>query len=96
MTVKYQGIEKEDLLKILENKDAIIEQYRMDIEKLNNPILGKSDIMELFKCESDKALRILKVMHQMKYANKIGREYYCRRSDLDSFLESMHGLDVAI
>lgn len=32
----------------------------------------KHDIMMMFKCESDKALKILKILYQMKLANKIG------------------------
>ena len=39
-------------------------------------LLNKSDIMSLYGCESNKALRILKLMFQMGYGNKIGKEYF--------------------
>ena len=66
----------------------------MKIDKIE--LLGKRDIMELFKCESDKALRILKVMYQMNMANKIGKEYYVEKAKLVQFLEEFRGQDVLI
>ena len=36
-------------------------------------VLTKTDIMSIYKCESNKALRILKLMFQMGYGNKIGK-----------------------
>lgn len=59
-------------------------------------IYGKQDIMKIFKCESDKALRILKVMFQMDEAIKIGKEYYVDRNDLVSFIERYKGKEVCI
>ena len=52
---------------------------------------GKKDIMRIFNCESDKALKILKIIFQMKEGNKIGREYYVKKQALDSFMEDMKG-----
>jgi len=57
---------------------------------------GKKEIMELFHCESAKALRILKIMFQMKEANKVGREYYVKKRTLDEFLEEMKGKQIHI
>lgn len=52
---------------------------------------GKKDIMRIFNCESDKALKILKIIFQMREGNKIGREYYVKKQALDSFMEDMKG-----
>jgi hypothetical protein len=59
-------------------------------------IYNKDDIMNLFKCESDKALRILKLMYSMQEANKIGREYYVTQESLLNFLRDMQGRDITI
>lgn len=59
-------------------------------------VYGKHDIMKMFKCESDKALKILKIMYQMKMANKIGKEYYVERESLIQFLEDFKGQEILI
>lgn len=59
-------------------------------------IYNKDDIMNLFKCESDKALRILKLMYSMQEANKIGREYYVTQESLLNFLRDMQGREIII
>lgn len=59
-------------------------------------IYGKNDIMKIFKCESDKALKILKIMFQMNEANKIGREYYVDKDTLLRFLNDMKGKEINI
>lgn len=52
--------------------------------------------MKIFKCESDKALKILKIMFQMKEANKIGKEYYVDKESLLQFLEKYKGEEILI
>ena len=59
-------------------------------------IYNKQDIMKIFKCESDKALKILKIMYQMKEANKIGKEYYVDKETLVSFLDKYKGEEILI
>lgn len=59
-------------------------------------IYGKQDIMNIFKCESDKALKILKIMFQMKEANKIGNQYYVERESLLQFLKKYKGEEILI
>lgn len=59
-------------------------------------IYDKKDIMKIFKCESDKALKILKVMYQMHEANKIGKEYYVDKNSLLDFLEKYKGEEILI
>ena len=66
------------------------------LEKDKIELYGKRDIMELFKCESDKALRILKVMYQMNMANKIGKEYYVEKNKLIAFLEDFRGQEILL
>ena len=56
----------------------------------------KNDIMKMFNCESDKALKILKIMYQMKLANKIGKEYYTERENLVKFLNDFKGKEILI
>lgn len=67
-----------------------------NIDNQKNIIYNKEDIMEIFKCESDKALRILKFMYSMCEANKIGREYYVTHDALLNFLNDMQGREIAI
>ena len=65
-------------------------------EKKLIDVYNKHDIMMMFKCESDKALKILKIMYQMKMANKIGKEYYVERENLIQFLEDFKGQEILI
>lgn len=65
-------------------------------EKKLIDVYNKHDIMMMFKCESDKALKILKIMYQMKMANKIGKEYYVERENLIRFLEDFKGQEILI
>ena len=57
---------------------------------------GKKEIMEIFHCESDKALKILKILFQMREANKIGREYYVSKQALEKFMNDMRGKNIYI
>lgn len=57
-------------------------------------ILTKSDIMKLYKCENNKALKILKIMFQMGYGNKLGKEYYVTKDAHKKFLECTAGKDL--
>lgn len=73
-------------------------KYNFDNKKEKQllEIYGKEDIMKMFKCESDKALRILKTLYQMREANKIGREYYVQSDVLVQFLEDFKGKEIYI
>ena len=72
----------------------------MDNNKNNTVIkdiyYGKKEIMDMFHCESDKALKILKIMFQMREANKIGKEYYVEKHALFKFMEDMRGRELHI
>lgn len=74
----------------------MVNRNNFNKDKNSIDIYGKNDIMKLFKCESDKALKILKIMFQMNEANKIGREYYVDRETLFRFLDDMKGKELHI
>ena len=52
--------------------------------------------MSIYKCESNKSLRILNLMFQMGYGNKIGKEYYISLESQNDFLTAMRGKEVFI
>lgn len=57
---------------------------------------GKKDIMKIFNCESDKALRILKVIFTMREGNKVGKEYYVKKETFEQFFKDMQGKEIII
>ena len=67
-----------------------------DKQNVSIDIYGKQDIMKLFNCQSDKALRILKLIFQMKEGIKIGKEYYVERHALLNFLDEYKGEELII
>ena len=68
----------------------------INMVKKENVLYNKEDIMNIFSCESDKTLRILRLLYSMKEATKIGREYYISKESFDQFVEDMKGKEVAI
>lgn len=70
----------------------IIKQQTKEDKRLYN----KEDIMAIFSCESDKALKILRLSHQMGYALKMGKEYYIAKEDLNTFLEQIKGRNTIL
>lgn len=65
-------------------------------ESLEDVYYGKKEIMKIFHCESDKALRILRVLFQMREATKIGKEYYVKKEAFEKFMEDMKGKAIII
>lgn len=59
-------------------------------------IYNKEDIMIMFKCKSDKALKILKFLYSINEAIKIGREYYIEKNNLMQFLNDYKGDNISI
>ena len=92
----YDNMTKGELIQSCIDKDAMINKCIESLKDSNNDILNKSDIMALYKCESNKALRILKLMFQMGYGNKIGKEYYISQKSQEDFIEKMAGKEVYI
>lgn len=93
---KYDIMTKQQLIKQCGEKDIAIKAYTELIKSSQTEILSKSDIMNMYHCESDKALRILKVMFQMGYGNKVGKEYYISRKQQEQFTIDMAGKEVCI
>ena len=58
-------------------------------EKVRLKMYNKQEIMEIFSCEDQKALKLMHVMHSMSYAVKLGREYYVREERLFEFVEEI-------
>lgn len=85
---------KDELIAQCVEKDNQLDLYSSQIKKYQ--ILNKNDIMNIYKCESNKALRILKLMFQMGYGNKIGKEYYISLESQTDFLNAMKGKEVFI
>lgn len=79
----YEKMSKDELISQCIDKDKKIDYYTHELAKCN--ILTKNDIMYMYKCENNKALRILKIMYQMGYGNKIGKEYYISLDAHNSF-----------
>ena len=59
-------------------------------------IYGKTDVMDLFGCESAKALKILKFLFQIGKATKIGKEYYTLKANIEAFMKTYSGKEVFI
>ena len=92
----YATLTKEQLMAVCIDKDAIIESCVKSLKAQCPKMLGKKEIMDIYHCESDKALRILKLMFQMGYGNKIGKEYYVSQKAQEDFLKNMVGKEVYI
>jgi len=88
----YDNMTKEELIQACIDKDITIKQ----VSSLSKEIYSKQDIIEMFNCANDKALRMLKLMFQMGYGNKIGKEYYVSRNQQQKFLTDMAGKEVYI
>lgn len=94
--LNYDEMSREELVQICIDRDATIQKCFKSIEAENTNMLNKCDIMNIYHCESDKALRILKIMFQMGYGNKIGKEYYISRKSQTKFVNDMAGREVFI
>lgn len=94
--LNYSTLSKEDLIQTCVDKDIIIDQFIKSQEDSGSRILNKKDIMNIYSCESDKALKILKLMFQMGYGNKIGKEYYISKESQSNFIKDMAGREVLI
>lgn len=92
----YEAMTKEELIEQCAEKDLTITSYIDLIKSKEENILTKSDIMKNYHCESDKALKILKIMFQMGYGNKLGKEYYVTRDLQSKFLRDMAGKEVVL
>lgn len=87
---------KEQLIQSCRNKDVILEACMWSLNHKDKIMFCKKDIMDIYHCESDKALRILKLMFQMEYNIKIGKEYYISPKLHEKFVKDTAGKEVFI
>lgn len=80
----------------IKQSDLAIDKLLDRLEKSKLKIYKKNDIMELLSCESDKALRVLKLAQQTGQATKIGKEYQITKENLEKFLKQYEGKDLII
>ena len=92
----YATMSKESLIERCQSQDNIFKQLIDNIKLNNSAMLCKSDIMQMYHCESSKALKILKVMFNMGYGSKIGKQYYASKQSHDAFIKDMAGKEVFI
>lgn len=90
----YDTMSKAELVQSCIEKDSKIDEYIQSLESVQCTMLDKSDIMRIYKCENGKALKILKLMFQMGYGNKIGKEYYVSPKSQEEFIKDMTGKQV--
>lgn len=96
MEKDYEEMTKEELIQSCRQKDIAISECMSQMQKSSCKLYSKSDIMNLYQCESNKALRILKLIFQMGYGNKIGKEYYVPQDKHTEFMRNFAGKEVFI
>lgn len=88
---------------IISVQERKIEENEITITKLlerlkdkDLELLDKEAIMQIFNCQSDKALKILKLMYINNFGCKIGKEYYITRNEFIKFMNSYKGKNLVI
>ena len=94
--MRYDGMNRSELIGICNQKDNEILSLTNSLAQIIHGIYNKEDIKAMYKCENDKALRILKILFHMGYANKIGKEYYISAKRFDDFMSDTTGVCVHI
>lgn len=92
----YDKMTRDELMHLCIEKDEMINKCISSLKICEFEALNKDDIMVIYKCQNNKALKILKVMFQMGYGNRIGKEYYTTRKYLEEFMDCMNGKEVFI
>lgn len=95
MLNNYNELSRDELIETCKIKDEIIAEIKKQLQN-NCKLFCKNDIMSMYQCENNKALRILKVLFDMGYANKVGKEYVVSPKAHEEFLECMAGKEVFI
>ena len=95
-TRDYYEMTKEELIESCQQKDSAIREYVSRANQGVDTMYSKSDIMDLYHNKSDWALRFLKLLFQMGYANKIGKEYFVPKCRHDDFVRTFSGKEVSI
>ena len=92
----YTDMTKEELVILCKEKDTAINECMFQVQKNQNPLLSKCDIMKLYSCGSEKALNILRLFFQMGYGIKVGKEYYVPKGRHEDFVEDFAGKEVCV
>lgn len=87
-------IETQDIS--IKQSEIMIENLLSRLEKSKLKIYKKNDIMELLSCESDKALRFLKLATQTGFATKVGKDYQITKENVEKFLKQYEGKTLII
>lgn len=58
--------------------------------------LTKDDVSRLFKCKSDKALRIMRFIYENGAGYKLGNQYYIKEGDFYDFMNQYKGRVIMI
>lgn len=82
----------------IEDLDLLVDEELKYQSAIKNQLTlyNKEDIMNMFKCESDKALKILRLAFQMKYSFKLGKEFYITQEDFNKFLDDIKGRNTIL
>lgn len=80
----------------MEKKDIVINTLLDRLSNKELELLGKEEIMQIFKCESDKSLKILKLMYANEFGSKVGKEYYVTKNEFKKFIDSYKGKDLKL
>lgn len=76
--------------------EKIVKRLKEETRTQEIELLTKEDIIEVFKCENDKALKIMRLAFEMRYATKIGKEFYIKKDDFDKFINEEKGRKVIL
>ena len=92
----YEEMTKEELINSCLQKDNALKECIDQMQKDACVIYGKDDIINIYGCKDNKALSILKFLHQLKLGIKIGKEYYVTKRNHDDFLRIYQGKEVFV
>lgn len=93
---QYEEMSNVELMGVIAEKDSVIDGLVDKLKRNETSLLGKNEIMEVYHCQSNKALQILKHMMMCKFAVKVGKEYYCTPENHAKFISQMSGKEVFI
>lgn len=80
----------------LSDSESTITKLLERLKDKDLELLDKEAIMQIFNCQSDKSLKILKLMYANSFGCKIGKEYYITRNEFIKFMNSYKGKPLII
>lgn len=76
---RYEEMSNVELMGVIAEKDSVIDGLVDKLKRNETSLLGKNEIMEVYHCQSNKALQILKHMMMCKFAVRSGKSITARR-----------------